>query len=769
MPRGPRTTKGGKRRSKLRLLVLVTAPLLLCCALFIAMDNLILYWFVLFNNDDDAEARRREDYHWYDNYGQQNPDGSGNTASPGYTNKHQSGGGLEYALNTVAASLTIEEMKTKETAMRFFIYLMDNKGYVPNAIVGAMSYMMQEGTALGTFTYESYKYCTGPSGKYYDDTLDNEAWLKWLDGSGFNQAVQLYANMRANGKSVGYAAIGLGLTQESDVWKWDGSKGTHRATDLINFAISKGGPWQYPNIQMMYYEQKFQGDVAWDIDQSPGVDPKSSTEVTAAEWAGRVLCGIGMPGWSYTLALDPAYPTSHESLQHHVQYVPNAQAMYDQYSGKDPWFYNADGSLKYGGFAEGMCPACGRSDTNDWHCPFCGPVYDNSTTQGLLLARVALLLAGTNRANGQSKILYDGWGYETAAIKRSELTYYRRAHRVTCNDQYTASCDRGVATAVRLSGIDPDFEKAIVSNIQEYMENSPRWECLGDASTVSPQPGDVIAYHYGSRGHIQIWMGQNVAGERWPSTTAQMYQASYMEHHPDVANETPKGETNATYPYKVYRCVDPVYDSSYWIKFVTEDSVDFSDFKQPSGVPVTYAGGNVFEPGVNTGNNTGTGSSNNNGPAEADDDWFWPCGSITKLTSRMGPRTYYMNGKPQSDTHNANDIATPSGTPIYAANNGTVRTGSTTSSPFDWSYGNIVEINHGNGYITMYAHLSSFVVSDGDVVSKGDLIGYSGSTGNSTGPHLHFQVKYMGTNMDCLKLYPGMTFTGPNGNAIAGG
>lgn len=86
--------------------------------------------------------------------------------------------------------------------------------------------------------------------------------------------------------------------------------------------------------------------------------------------------------------------------------------------------------------------------------------------------------------------------------------------------------------------------------------------------------------------------------------------------------------------------------------------------------------------------------------------------------------------------HSALDIAAPKGSPIYATDSGyVVRTESKTTG-----YGNMILIDHGNGYITRYAHLSAIHVEVGESVKKGQLIGRVGSTGNSTGPHLHFEV-----------------------------
>lgn len=86
--------------------------------------------------------------------------------------------------------------------------------------------------------------------------------------------------------------------------------------------------------------------------------------------------------------------------------------------------------------------------------------------------------------------------------------------------------------------------------------------------------------------------------------------------------------------------------------------------------------------------------------------------------------------------HSALDIAAPKGTPIYATDSGYVVRNESKST----GYGNMILIDHGNGYVTRYAHLSAIHVEVGESVKKGQLIGRVGSTGNSTGPHLHFEV-----------------------------
>ena len=107
------------------------------------------------------------------------------------------------------------------------------------------------------------------------------------------------------------------------------------------------------------------------------------------------------------------------------------------------------------------------------------------------------------------------------------------------------------------------------------------------------------------------------------------------------------------------------------------------------------------------------------------------------LTSGYGMRNHPILR--QRRGHKGVDLAAPTGTPVYATADGLVGM----AQPFS-SYGNYVQIEHGGAMQTRYAHLSSYVVHVGDNVQKGDLIGYVGSTGRSTGPHLHYEVRVGG-------------------------
>ncbi len=112
----------------------------------------------------------------------------------------------------------------------------------------------------------------------------------------------------------------------------------------------------------------------------------------------------------------------------------------------------------------------------------------------------------------------------------------------------------------------------------------------------------------------------------------------------------------------------------------------------------------------------------------------WPCPNYSYISSEFGARVHPITGEWQSG-HKGIDIASGKGNPILAAKSGTV-----VKSYLSSSYGNYVVVSHGGGLMTAYAHMSKRMVSVGDTVSAGQQIGTVGSTGNSTGNHLHFEV-----------------------------
>jgi murein DD-endopeptidase MepM/ murein hydrolase activator NlpD len=123
---------------------------------------------------------------------------------------------------------------------------------------------------------------------------------------------------------------------------------------------------------------------------------------------------------------------------------------------------------------------------------------------------------------------------------------------------------------------------------------------------------------------------------------------------------------------------------------------------------------------------------------------LWPTdGGV--ISSYYGGRTGPINGG--FDWHPGLDIAVDIGTPVYAAAMGTVE-----MAGWNGGYGQYVKIRHGNGYGSAYGHMSGIAVRTGQQVRKGEIIGFVGSTGYSTGPHLHFEVFVDGENIDPLYM-----------------
>lgn len=131
----------------------------------------------------------------------------------------------------------------------------------------------------------------------------------------------------------------------------------------------------------------------------------------------------------------------------------------------------------------------------------------------------------------------------------------------------------------------------------------------------------------------------------------------------------------------------------------------------------------------------------------------WPCPGCYYVTSRMGNRFHPIFNEWRY--HSGLDIGAGYGSAIVASDSGTV----------SWcgekgGYGNCIMINHGNGYYTLYGHMSSYAVSYGDSVSKGQTIGYVGDTGWATGPHLHFEIRYGDSCLDpeVMGGFTGLTY-----------
>ena len=132
----------------------------------------------------------------------------------------------------------------------------------------------------------------------------------------------------------------------------------------------------------------------------------------------------------------------------------------------------------------------------------------------------------------------------------------------------------------------------------------------------------------------------------------------------------------------------------------------------------------------------------------------WPLTDYTNLSSLYAGRIDPFTGK--KATHSGIDVPAPKGVKILSAKSGVVLT----SAYNKGGYGNYVVVDHGNGNTTLYAHMSSRSVKAGDVVKQGDVLGLVGTTGRSTGNHLHYEIRVNNVRIDPVTRYSGLTYKG---------
>lgn len=138
-------------------------------------------------------------------------------------------------------------------------------------------------------------------------------------------------------------------------------------------------------------------------------------------------------------------------------------------------------------------------------------------------------------------------------------------------------------------------------------------------------------------------------------------------------------------------------------------------------------------------NNSGSGGNSGGSGIITEAGFLWPLPGFSNINSAYGWR--FNN----TDFHTGLDIG---GSGVYGADIVAAKSGVVSTSMTHWSYGNNVVINHGDGYVTLYAHCSQVLVSPGQTVSQGQVIAKVGATGNVTGPHLHFEVYYNGARQN---------------------
>lgn len=165
------------------------------------------------------------------------------------------------------------------------------------------------------------------------------------------------------------------------------------------------------------------------------------------------------------------------------------------------------------------------------------------------------------------------------------------------------------------------------------------------------------------------------------------------------------------------------------VQFNAAKQREWEAWKATSVPPTTQAGGTG-------GSSSGGTSGSSGGSSGGSGGWLVPC-SYTSITSPFGNRNSPTSGA--STYHQGVDLDTGTGDPVYAS-----RAGVVTVAGWGNAAGNYVQINHQDGFSSIYMHLSSYCVSAGQIVSAGQLIGATGATGITTGDHLHFGISYNG-------------------------
>lgn len=418
-------------------------------------------------------------------------------------------------------SKDVNEMASPDYGKKVFIAYAKSKNWKKEAIIGVLSYILQEGNASGTFTYESDFVVRGPGGKLKDTTLDNKDWIKWLNDKKTHEES---ISKNPNNYNWNHHAIGLGLVQFSDVWE-NGTKTVDNATKMLEFAESKGKPWQDPETQMEYLWQRFSEPGAFDTND---VDPTSSNK-SAEEWARRVTAGIGMPGWNWT--------DNNSYMSQHTAHLEEAEKAYNDFAG------GSDIKALGGGVSHKLCK---------------NMIGSNSAIAGNgSIADAAVSIASGD--GEESKIMFDMRGSESPHLNDQRLAVYKRVKMaIFGDDPYFASCDRTAATAIRWSGADDDFPIGPTALQYSYMSNSPKWKDMGNWGSVDLQPGDVLITR--GDGHIKVYVGEEAAQKRFPGTKSQMVQGSIDQYFPSLGYDVP-GYDNRT--FAVFRCVKPDNSDKY--------------------------------------------------------------------------------------------------------------------------------------------------------------------------------------------------------------
>jgi murein DD-endopeptidase MepM/ murein hydrolase activator NlpD len=296
------------------------------------------------------------------------------------------------------------------------------------------------------------------------------------------------------------------------------------------------------------------------------------------------------------------------------------------------------------------------------------------------------------------------------------------------------------AAGLSLPDIDPPAIEAVSrsTNPHTIVPDRPR----SDASDYTVQKGDSIfgiAKAFGLKPTTVLWANYDTltdnandltvgASMRIPATDGIYYKWKDGDTLQAIANQyQAKLQDILTWPGNHLDLLNPVIKPGTYVMVPGGWRPT-----QPWLVPTMWRANAGASRGLQAGCATGTGGAVGTGY------FVWPADN------------HYLSGNDYSEIHLGIDIAAGLGAPVYASDSGVV----VWAAPIGGGYGNMIMIDHGNGYTTLYGHLSAFLVHCGSSVNQGQRIALAGSTGNSTGPHLHFEVRSGGAFINPWYVLP---------------
>lgn len=324
--------------------------------------------------------------------------------------------------------------------------------------------------------------------------------------------------------------------------------------------------------------------------------------------------------------------------------------------------------------------------------------------------------------NGNQSTLKILMGSDSLA---SFLTRLEMMKRTSENDKKTIDAFKNKITALNKAKLQLEEDKqAVVEKQQQVVETREKYvvqkaalqenqnEYTATLTTVEAKYADVETLIASLDKESALYQSY-ITNLKQQEEEANAQLESFLSNYYATSTTTTRPTTTL-----------PVYNQ--------DDSEDDYGYEEPTEAPAENSG-------------------SSGGNYETSDTWAWPVGNISYYISAYFLDPSYLASI--GSNHYGVDITGGGfyGTPIYAARAGTVIVSDYMAS----GYGYYVMIDHGDGYVSLYGHNSQLLVSVGETVSKGQLIAYAGSTGFSSGAHLHFEIRYNGSAVDPANFYPG--------------